>query len=314
MPQQRKYATGAERQAAYRERQKRTKRNSEALRLGGETVNLQSPPVRYFGAKWRIASWVIEQFPPHVTYVEPFCGAANILFRKPVSKVEVINDLNNAVVTFFDVLRSRPDDLLNAIELTPYARAEHKRAHEDVPLHLADRELEIARRFYVRSRQSYGSGEGEYNTGWRFQKDDARRLSVNDEWNNLENLKLAARRLKSVQIECTDALECIDRFDTPDTLFYCDPPYLFETRWSDEERYAHEMSNDDHIRLAEKLKSVRGMVLISGYPSSLYSELYAGWRCIQKETKTNGNHNATEALWISPHADDVNHLPLFKTV
>jgi DNA adenine methylase len=302
----------AQKQSAYRQRQSRAKRNGMALQIHGEKLNIVSPPVRYYGGKWKVASWVIDQFPPHTSYVEPFCGAANILFRKNPSRFEVINDLNHNIVTFFDVLRSRPDELLSAIRLTPYSREEHRRAHDDVPLQHKDRELEVARRFYVRSRQSFGSGEGEYSTGWRFQRTDTRGgASVTEEWNRYEHLWAAAERLKAVQIESDTAINCIKRFDTPDTLFYVDPPYLFETRYSNEERYAHEMSNDDHRQLAALLRSVQGMVLLSGYKSALYDELYGDWRCISKSTTTNGNSEAEEFLWISPNADNVNRLPLF---
>jgi len=296
----------ARKQKRYRERAARQKRNGQALRIPAKKLKLTSPPVRYFGGKWRIASWIIEQFPPHTTYVEPFCGGASILFRKTPSKVEVINDLNHDIVTFFDVLRSNPDDLIHAIQMTPYAREEHKRAH--LP---ADDPIERARRFYVRSRQSFGSGEGQYNTGWRFQADDRRGTSCVGEWNNTDNLWLAAERLKAVQIESDDALSCIRRFDHPDTLFYVDPPYLFETRHSNEHRYAHELTDQQHIELAELLNSVQGMVLLSGYGSDLYQDLFQDWRCIQKDTRTNANHEATEYLWISPRADDLSRLPLF---
>lgn len=302
----------AQKQKAYRNNKNLQNRNTKALQLDGKKLEITSPPVRYFGGKWRIASWIIEQFPPHLTYVEPFCGAANILFRKEPSKYEVINDLNNNVVVFFDVLRSRPDDLIQAIRLTPYSREEHRKAHDAIAVDFPDRQLEIARRFYVRSRQSFGAGEGTYSTGWRYQRNSKRGTSCVDEWNSTENLYLAAKRLKAVQIECDTAINAIKRFDTPETLFYVDPPYTFDTRYSDEHRYAHEMTNNQHIELSACLKSVQGMVLVSGYDSPLYQELYKDWRCISKDTRTNGGNAATESLWISPNADDLKRLPLFS--
>lgn len=297
-----------------RQAKKRQKRNKNALQIQAEKLNITSPPVRYFGGKWRIASWIMEQFPPHTTYVEPFCGGASILFRKQPSKYEVINDLNANIVTFFDMLRSRPDDLVHVIQLTPYSREEHRRAHEDVPENHPDRLMEVARRFYVRSRQSFGSGEGEYSTGWRFQRNHRRGLSCVEEFYRTEQLYVAADRLKAVQIECDDALKIIERFDTPETLFYVDPPYTFDTRHCDEHRYAHEMTDNQHIELANVLKSVKGMVLLSGYSSPLYEDLYSDWRSISKDTRTNGNKEATEYLWISPRADDVARLPLFSRI
>jgi DNA adenine methylase len=301
----------ATKQMKHRQKVARANRNETALQLNAKKLKISSPPIRYFGGKWRIASWIMQQFPPHTTYVEPFCGGASILFRKQPSKIEVVNDLNSDIINFFDVLRSYPEKLLQAIQLTPYSREEHRRAHLPAP---ETDIVERARRFYIRSRQSFGSGEGEYSTGWRYQANTKRGTSCIDEWNSIEHLWNAAERLKAVQIECDDALKCIGRFDTPDTLYYVDPPYLFETRHSDEHRYAHELTNQQHIELADVLKAVQGMVLISGYESPLYDELYAGWRRVEKHTRTNGGHDAMEYLWISPKADDLNRLPLFQMV
>jgi DNA adenine methylase len=308
MPRERKYDSNAERQRAYRQRSRRRKRNGEALQNTlDQPLQITRPPVRYYGGKWRIAPWIIQYFPPHVTYCEPFCGGASVLFRKEPSKYEVINDLNKDVVNFFDVLRSRPDDLIRAIELTPYSRAEYIRAY--------DREgdsVERARRFYIRSRQSFGSGEGTYRTGWRYQANDRRGTSVVGEWNQTAHLLEAARRLKVVQIECDDAFNVIERFDTPQTLFYVDPPYLFETRHSDEHRYACELTDAEHYQLAHSLKTVQGMVILSGYDSDLYNALFPDWRKVSKDTRTNANHEATEYLWLSPKANSLQRLPLFE--
>lgn len=308
MPRERKFTSNAERQRAYRQRSRRRNRNVLALQNTlDQPVNISRPPVRYYGGKWRIAPWIIQYFPPHITYCEPFAGGASVLFRKEPSKFEVINDLNNDVVNFFDVLRSRPDDLIRAIELTPYSRSEYVRAY--------DRDgdcIERARRFYVRSRQSYGSGEGEYRTGWRYQANDRRGSSVVNEWNQPEHLWEAARRLKVVQIECDDALKVIERFDTPQTLFYVDPPYLFKTRYSDEHRYANEMTTAEHCQLAHVLRAVQGMVILSGYESDLYNDLYPDWSKVSKDTRTNANHEATEYLWLSPDACSLHRLPLFE--
>lgn len=305
----RKYATDAERQKAYRQRKALQKPSIVTLQNVAPGV-INNPPVRYFGGKWRIADWIIAQFPPHVCYVEPFCGGASILFSKPPSKYEVINDLNSDITTFFEMLRTRREDLLLAIYLTPHSREEHRNAHSTT-----DDPLEKARRFYIRSRQSYGTGEGRWSSGWRFQANNKRghNSTVVSEWNNLDPLWQAAVRLKQVQIENDDALKVIERFDTPETLFYVDPPYLHSLRYDPgKSGYKHEMTDDQHRELAARLQVVQGMVLLSGYDSTLYEELYPGWRCIQKATKTNDNHDAIESLWISPKADDVARLPLFE--
>lgn len=310
MARPRKYRTDAERQKAYRQRKSKEKRNGKALRNAVlEHIKISSPPLRYFGGKWRIAPWIIEHFPEHITYVEPFSGGAGVLFRKQPSPYEIINDINRELVTFFDVLRSRTDELLEAIVLTPMSRYEHRRAH------IAEESLdplEIARRVYVRSRQSFGTGEGKYSTGWRYQGNSNRGTSIVDEWHKFDHLIAAACRLKNVQIECDDALAVIKRFDSKDTLFYVDPPYVWDTRYNQQDMYANELSDNDHVQLAEELKAVEGMVIVSGYMSDLYQELYGDWTVVQKKTRTNGGGDAMEYLWLSPQATSINRLPLFE--
>lgn len=288
----------AQRQKEYRRNKKRRVRNELALQTDSQFVKIKNPPIRYKGSKWRLSEWVTSYFPEHVSYVEPFCGGASIFFRKSPSAIETLNDLNKNVVTFFDVLRARPEELIQAIQLTPFSREEWKNAHGPTP----DSQLEIARRFYIRSRMSFDSGEGKYRSGWRYMKNNARCKSLTSEWNDVSMLWSAARRLKDAQIECDDALRVIERFDSPETLFYVDPPYLFDTRYRHVEYYAFEMSDNEHITLANLLNKVEGMVILSGYDHPLYHGLYKDWGFEQKAARTNGNFKATECLWINPSA------------
>jgi len=267
---------------------------------------ITSPPVRYTGSKWRIAPWVISHFPPHTCYVEPFCGGASVLFRKSPSAVEVINDLNGEVINFFEVLRNRPEDLIRAIDLTPFSRAELKLA-----LTTSNDSLESARRLYIRARQSYTAGEAEKSRGWRFQKNMSRGpLSFVQEWANLAHLRPAAARLKMALIECDTALNILSRYDDPQALFYCDPPYTATTRTKRD--YPLEMTDGDHIALSEALHGIKGMALISGYDCALYQELYADWRMVTKQAYTIALVARTECLWISPRASAaMGYGPLF---
>ncbi len=279
-------------------------RNQFALK---KKVVITSPPGRYPGGKWRLASWIIKQFPPHIAYVEPFAGGANVLFSKAPSTIEVINDLDDEVINFFQVLRDKPEFLMLQLTLTPFSRQELERAYEPT-----SDPIEKARRYYIRTRQGFGMGASSTfrDTGWRFQANNNRGTSLIKEWNNLDSLWGAAMRLKQVQIDKDDALAVIQRFDRTTTLFYIDPPYLKSTR-SGRELYSHEMSDEQHIALADVLHSIEGMVLLSGYASPMYADLYGDWRMISKTTKTNGNGAATECLWISPKADALEHYPLF---
>lgn len=264
------------------------------------------PALRYFGGKWRLAPWLISQFPAHECYVEPYGGGASVLLQKPPAAIETYNDIWREVVTFFRVLRERPADLIAAIEMTPFSRVELDEALETQPGdELTD--LERARRFYVCSWQARGGPRAAWRSGWRYERTDSRGKRALDDFNQTDHLWAVVTRLKHVQIECDDALRVIDRFDTPDTLFYCDPPYVHSTRgkWGDR-AYHGEMSDGDHRRLAEILHRIQGMALISGYPSALYDELYADWARSETQARTGGIANgavlATEMLWISPRA------------
>jgi len=282
---------------------------------------ISSPPLRYFGSKWRIAEWIIATFPSHRTYCEPYCGGANVFFRKPPSVYEVLNDLDGEVINFFQMLRTREAELIRAIDLTPYSREEWRLSRIDDG---CTDPLERARRFYISSRQSFGPGSRKRQPGWRFANGkhiDNKERSVTREWSNLDHLLAAAHRLKAAMIECDDALKVVERFDTPRTLFYVDPPYVHATRYSRDvpNDYTHEMTDADHERLAEVLHNVSGYVVISGYRSDLYQRLYPDWKRLEKAARSNyngthgnsGDANRVECLWLSPRVTSVDALPLF---
>ncbi len=252
------------------------------------------PPLHYLGSKWSIAPWVLQNLPAHTTYVEPFGGGAAVLLRKPSSPVEIYNDLDHQVVSFWRTLRSRPEELVAMIQATPWAREEYDLAFVDTP-----DELEAARRFFLRCWMSY-MGCTDRKTGWRA---NARsRSGYIPLWGREERLLAVAERLRSVQIENDDALKVIRRFDGPETLFYCDPPYVPASR-SSGSQYACEMGDTGHRQLLELLQSVKGKVVLSGYPSELYMECLEGkgWRRVSKRSRTrNVNTIREECLWIKP--------------
>lgn len=265
------------------------------------------PALRYFGGKWRLGEWIIGQFPPHECYVEPFGGAASVLLQKRPARVEVYNDLDREVVAFFKVLREQPAELVRSLVLTPYAREELEAAFAPAPPDMS--EVERARRLFVRSWQGRGGGRTTWRSGWRYQRSASLQTSIVEDW--ADNLRLLghAERFRHVQIESDPALEVIARYDSPETLFYCDPPYLPETRsgrWASN-GYAHEMTAEDHAELLERLRGARGMVVLSGYPSALYDELLPGWRRLERAAQAEGSNRSsrplrTEVLWISPNA------------
>ncbi len=273
-----------------------------------KVARTDTPPLRYLGSKWRLADWIIAQFPPHKVYVEPFAGGASVFFRKHRSVLEVINDMDGEVVNFFQVLRTRTEELLTQIKLTPWAREEYMLALE--PADESD-VIERARRFYVALNQSFGSTLI-YNSGWRHQCVSDMRTPLVDTWRRMDGLLAAAERLKDAQIDKRPATDVIQTYDGGNTLFYVDPPYPLRSRADKgRKRYRMEMDNDDHRLLAEVLHGVDGMVILSGYGCELYDDLFGDWARIEKSTTTNGNSSAIEVLWLNDAAVDHNKLPLF---
>lgn len=266
------------------------------------------PALRYHGAKWRAASWIVACLPvEHDVYIEPFGGSAAVLLNKTRSTIEVYNDLDGEVVNFFRMLRERPDDLVRALHWTPFAHAEKKLSHEPT-----DDPLEAARRFYVRSYLTISGPTAQWNSGWRRQKKLSRGRNGRSNMKpaatsfmELEHLYQVAERLRGVIIEQENALDLIRRYDHARAAFYVDPPYVAETRkrWK-ASAYKHEMTDTQHRELAAVLQACTGMVILSGYDGDLYRELFPDWHRLDREFRTNGNTagTATESLWLNDAA------------
>lgn len=264
------------------------------------------PVLRYHGGKFRLAPWVIRHFPPHRCYVEPFGGAAGVLIQKERAYAEVYNDLDGDIVNVFRVLRDREqcDELIAQLLLTPYARDEFDAAYEPTTA-----PIERARRTLVRAEMGFGSaGATKGTTGFRI---DTRRKHGTAQalWARFpDSLARVCARLAGVMIENRPALSIIDQHDAEDTLFYVDPPYVMDTRNVGARHgryYACEMSDDEHIQLLDKLCSVRGMVVLSGYESALYLGALQGWSMATTEARISSARGAgirTECLWLNPAA------------
>lgn len=260
------------------------------------TDRIERPALRYYGGKFRLAPWIISHFPKHQAYVEPCGGAASVLLQKPRSPLETYNDLDGNVVNFFRVLRDRPEELIRKIRLTPWSREEKELSFED-----CTDELESARRFWVSVTMSISASRG-YAPGFRMIKTAEHCHSLPDLYpeNNEPALRFAVDRFAGVQIENLSALDCIKRYDYEEALIYFDPPYLPETRTHT--RYFLEADSQFHIEAAALLREARGYVVVSGYSSSLYSELYEahGWQRVDKDSLTNSGQVRIESLWLNP--------------
>lgn len=267
------------------------------------------PVLRWHGGKWLLAPWIAGHFPAHQVYVEPFGGAASVLMRKPVSYAEVYNDLDDAVVNLFRVLRSeRAGELVEALRLTPFARGEFAQAYEQT-----EDPVEAARRLIVRSFMGFGSNGHNRSTGFRANSNRSGTTPAHDWQNYPDSLALVIQRLAGVVIESRDAKVVMAHHDGPETLHYVDPPYVFETRADLSKDYAHELSNDDHAELLTFLRGLRGMVVLSGYPCDLYDDALADWRRVERKALADGARERTEVLWINPAASGaLSSGPLFE--
>jgi DNA adenine methylase len=231
--------------------------------------------LRWHGGKGLIAGRIIPLLPPHLTYVEPFGGAANVLLAKPRSRHEVYNDLNGRLVQFFRVLRDRPEELAEKVALTPYAREEYELSSEPT-----DDPVESARRFMVASWMTVQGFDGTHDRPTHFRRlvnmtATGRRAPVR-QWASVEDrLYAAAQRLRAVQIDRQPAMKIMRDFNRPDVAFYLDPPYPLSTR-SSFKRYSHEMTDADHSELLRAARRSRASFVISSYPSPLYARELKG--------------------------------------
>jgi DNA adenine methylase len=269
----------------------------------------------WYGGKYSHLDWLLPLLPYTTHYCEPFGGSAAVLINRNPSPVETYNDIDGEVVNFFRVLRNQKEELLEAIGLTPFSREELRIAVNHNNEILSD--LERARRFFVRARQvRTGLAQTASEGRWAHCKLTSRAgmAGAVSRWlGSVEGLAEVAQRLLRVQIENETAVQIIKRYDSSETLFYCDPPYVHESR-SDIKAYAYEMSDTEHRELAIALRAAQGKVALSGYQSPLMNELYGDWITIEAparkahSTNTSPNNtkqNRTEVLWINYTLDEI---------
>lgn len=260
---------------------------------------VQKEPVRailrYPGAKWRIADFILRHMPRHHSYLEPFFGSGAVLFRKVPAPIETINDINDDVVNLFRVVQTKADALAEVVAGIPYARQVYEASLQSNP---EASDVDRAARFLTLVWQSYGTRADGKNCGWK--KDVAGREAAYAvrNWNRLPGwIVTAQERLKQVQIEHRDALQLILQFNHPKVLIYCDPPYMLATR-SCKSSYRHEMDDAAHEELLDVLNRHRGAVMLSGYANELYDAKLRDWvRCDTDMVITSG-HKRTESLWV----------------
>ncbi|MEZ4519930.1 MAG: DNA adenine methylase [Chloroflexota bacterium] len=227
-------------------------------------------PFKWAGGKSRMRKQIVQLLPLHSCYVEPFAGAGWVLFAKPPSDVEVLNDIDGELINFFSVVRDRPEELIASFDLALVSRA----VFED----LASRdtssmtEVERAHRFYYLIMAGWG-GESNYP---RFQTS----ISDGGHGNRLIGALKTLRkridpvhdRLKTVIIENLSWEKCVDRYDNEKTVMYLDPPYP-----GNGINYKFNMRSwEEHQALANRLAQARCKWILSSYDTPEIRDLYGG--------------------------------------
>jgi DNA adenine methylase len=256
----------------------------------------------WYGGKFNHLEWLLPLLPEAHHYCEPYAGSGAVLLNRTPAPVETYNDVDGEVVNFFRVLRDQGDELQRVIALTPFSREEFHRAITGSRSGIGD--LERARRFFVLARQTRtGLAQSATLGRWANCKDTSRAgmSGVVSRWlGGVEGLSDIASRLIRVQIENRPALDVIRLYDGEGTLFYCDPPYLHDTR-GDIAAYGYEMIESEHIDLAAALNRCRGKVAISGYRNGLMERLYKDWRRFDAPLKQCHSVKKTrqECVWMN---------------
>ena len=242
------------------------------------------------GAKARIAPWIVSHLPPHQIYVEPFGGSGAVLMAKPPAKMEVFNDADGGLVHFFQVLAAEPQNLIARVDGLLYSPWRDSRPSTDP--------VELEARFFLHNNTTWPVANGNSFRRQRYpDKKSKTGRSVAVIFQQRKTLLAqAAARIRHVIFEHGDALKLIARYDGADVLFYIDPPYYGERR---SHLYNHEMMDESsHRRLAALVHNVRAAVIVSGYASELYKELYGDWQVVVGHAQTNAKDLRQECLWI----------------
>jgi DNA adenine methylase len=223
-------------------------------------------PLCYIGGKRRLAPLLITLFPPHVTYVEPFAGGAQVFFHKPPSRVEILNDIDGEVVNFLRICQLHHEELVRCVRFTIPSRRLHQLYGAQDPTTLTD--VQRAVRFLYLQKNSFGGRIHRQNYHYCVAKPsnfNPRRVP--------DVIRATAKRLEGVQLECWPYEKVLERYDRPTTLFYCDPPYvgvdLYRTNFADE----------DFAQLARRLANIRGKFVLSINDCALSRSLFRAFHC-----------------------------------
>jgi DNA adenine methylase len=250
----------------------------------------------YVGGKTRLVNWIVDHLPEHTVFVEPFGGSAAVLLNKPRSKIEVFNDRDGEIVHFFEVAREHAEELAEWCRRTPYSEQLHNQwVRQFYAGEPPSDPIERAGRFvFLR----YTQWSAKYSGPSGFKRDTPRaRQAESEVWRDVpERIAEVCDRLQGVSIQSADYRDVIERYDEPETVFYCDPPYLDK-----EETYG--VDGFDHSELAGALRAIQGYAIVSytDRPEGLYD----GWLESTREfghdagNRTGHSKEVTERLLLN---------------
>ena len=281
---------------------------------------------KYFGGKNLLARKLVHLIPPHITYVEPFGGSAALLFAKQPSKVEIYNDIHSDLANFFRILKSleATQVLHENLSYTPVSREEYKEflAYFKTLPDWIDTAGDLTRA-YLWYYIQISSFAGAWGRAWGLSLVQNQAKTFVNTINRLPNLH---QRFQHVVVENTDFERVLDNYDSADTFFYLDPPYVPSTRSDSTCNYKDELTDADHERLLEIITSAefRGKVMLNGYHNPLYDEVLSAWNCIDfegmpcpsfaktKKHSTKETHKRTETIWVNyPLEQSLDQMSLF---
>lgn len=272
--------------------------------------------MKYPGSKWSIAKWIIDFFPEHHSYLEPFFGSGAVLFNKLRSNIETVNDLDGNVTNLFEWIKRDPEKLAHEIYWTPYAR----QVYEDVFALTTEDTLQKAVNFYIRLNMGHGFRTTGEKVGWKNDIQGRERAYAAQEWVKLpDKIFEAAERLRGVQIENRPAAELIRRFNFSNVLIYCDPPYVLNTRHG--KQYRYEMDDKDQNELIDVLLLHKGPVLLSGYDNEFYNVRLHNWHREETTCYSQICSKKREVLWMNFEPirqmsifDEFRYIPTYETI
>lgn len=249
--------------------------NTETPPITNNPTNDSKPlrsPLGYLGGKSRLAKRIVERIPDHTCYVEPFCGGAWVYFTKPPSRVEVLNDMDSELVRFWNVVRHHLPEFIRCLDFTLVSREQFENERTQDPGLLTD--VQRAVRYYRQQRMAYGGKTTNRTFGTSIQRPSSLNLNSVE-----ETLRTTHRRLSRTTIEHLDACDCIQKYDSPQTFFYIDPPY-----WN-ADFYAVSFKEDDFKRLCDTLKKVTGKFIVSLNDTPEIREIFKDFKIDAIETK-----------------------------